>query len=97
MRAGHPLMDGSIHEFIGQTCHLNAIAKGTGSLTAQKRESTSEDTGFSFIGCRVTGSGMLYLGRAWGEASRVVFSYTYISDIIRPDGWNDWGDSSRQK
>ncbi|KAH7428013.1 hypothetical protein KP509_10G071400 [Ceratopteris richardii] len=78
-------------------CRLHSIANPSGSLTAQKRESTSEDTGFSFLRCVVTGSGSIYLGRAWGPASRVVYSFTYFDDIIRPEGWFDWGDKARQK
>lgn len=78
-------------------CRLHSIANPNGSLTAQKRMSTSEDTGFSFVKCVVTGSGSIYLGRAWGPASRVVYSLTYFDNIILPQGWFDWGDSSRQK
>ncbi|KAH7428010.1 hypothetical protein KP509_10G071200 [Ceratopteris richardii] len=76
---------------------LHSIANPSGSLTAQKRQTTSENTGFSFVKCVVTGSGSIYLGRAWGPASRVVYSFTYFDDIIRPEGWFDWGDKSRQK
>ncbi|MCO5553236.1 hypothetical protein L7F22_006757 [Adiantum nelumboides] len=79
------------------SCQLNSIASSSGSLTAQKREKPSENTGFSFVNCKVTGSGMIYLGRAWGAYSRVVFLFTYIDDIIRPAGWNDFGDSSHQE
>ncbi|KAH9543531.1 hypothetical protein CY35_13G070300 [Sphagnum magellanicum] len=81
-----------------EKCHLNSIANpGSGSLTAQKRSSKGEDTGFSFVGCVVTGSGPIYLGRAWGPYSRVVFIRTYIEDLIIPAGWYDWGLSSRRK
>ncbi|XP_024370104.1 probable pectinesterase 53 [Physcomitrium patens] len=96
-------IEGSIDFIFGdgksiyQNCHLNSIAHpGSGSLTAQKR-SGDEDTGFSFVGCSITGTGPIYLGRAWGPSSRVVFIQCYISDIILPEGWYDWGDSSRQK
>ena len=58
-----------------QGCHLHAKTNSFGALTAQKRESFLEETGFSFVKCRVTGSGALYLGRAWGTFSRVVFAY----------------------
>ncbi|KAH7352229.1 hypothetical protein KP509_19G035800 [Ceratopteris richardii] len=78
-------------------CELHSIASSSGSLTAQKREKPSENTGFSFVNCKVTGSGMIYLGRAWGAYSRVVFISTYIDDIIVPQGWNDFGVSSHQK
>ncbi|KAL8474941.1 hypothetical protein ACS0TY_030650 [Phlomoides rotata] len=78
-------------------CHLHAKTNtGYGALTAQKRESMLEATGFSFVNCKVTGSGALYLGRAWGSFSTVVFAYTYMDKIITPRGWYDWGDKQRQ-
>ncbi|KAK9991058.1 hypothetical protein SO802_026043 [Lithocarpus litseifolius] len=77
-------------------CHLNAITSSYGALTAQKRQSFLEETGFSFVNCKVTGSGALYLGRAWGTFSRVVFAYTYMDKIITPRGWYDWGDKNRE-
>ncbi|EHA8588524.1 pectinesterase QRT1-like [Cocos nucifera] len=77
-------------------CHVHAIAQNYGAVTAQNRMSLLEDTGFSFVNCKVTGSGALYLGRAWGTFSRVVFAYTYMDDIIIPRGWYNWGDPSRE-
>uniref|UniRef100_A0A0E0L4T1 Pectinesterase n=1 Tax=Oryza punctata TaxID=4537 RepID=A0A0E0L4T1_ORYPU len=77
-------------------CHVHAIARNYGALTAQNRMSILEDTGFSFVNCRVTGSGALYLGRAWGTFSRVVFAYTYMDNIIIPRGWYNWGDPTRE-
>ncbi|RLN29235.1 putative pectinesterase 53 [Panicum miliaceum] len=80
-----------------QGCHVHAIARNYGALTAQNRQSLLEDTGFSFVNCRVTGSGALYLGRAWGTFSRVVFAYTYMdNNIIIPRGWYNWGDPTRE-
>jgi pectinesterase len=79
-----------------QGCHVHAIARNYGALTAQSRQSLLEDTGFSFVSCRVTGSGALYLGRAWGTFSRVVFAYTYMDNIIIPRGWYNWGDPTRE-
>ncbi|ERN10857.1 hypothetical protein AMTR_s00027p00247950 [Amborella trichopoda] len=78
-------------------CHVHAIDRvGYGALTAQKRENMLQETGFSFVGCRVTGSGAFYLGRAWGTFSRVVFAYTFMDNIIARRGWYDWGDPSRE-
>ncbi|KAL2342577.1 hypothetical protein Fmac_003862 [Flemingia macrophylla] len=77
-------------------CHVHAIAQLTGALTAQGRSSFLQDTGFSFVHCKVTGSGALYLGRAWGPFSRVVFAYTYMDNIIIPKGWYNWGDPNRE-
>ncbi|NP_001167796.1 pectinesterase precursor [Zea mays] len=79
-----------------EDCHVHAIARDYGALTAQNRQSMLEDTGFSFVNCRVTGSGALYLGRAWGTFSRVVFAYTHMDDIIVPNGWFNWGDPNRE-
>ncbi|KDP28296.1 hypothetical protein JCGZ_14067 [Jatropha curcas] len=78
-----------------QNCRLNSVTKKVASLTAQKRNNSSLESGFSFKDCVVTGSGLVYLGRAWGDYSRVVFSYTYMEKVVLPQGWNDWGDQKR--
>ncbi|MCO5552814.1 hypothetical protein L7F22_006331 [Adiantum nelumboides] len=80
-----------------ENCELRAIAKAYGSFTAQKRRSSGEESGFSFVRCKLTGSGVLYLGRAWGPYSRVVFVSSYIDAQIVPDGWYNWGDYSRER
>ncbi|CAI9782561.1 unnamed protein product [Fraxinus pennsylvanica] len=79
-----------------ENCQVHAIAPVIGAVTAQGRSSILDDTGFSFVNCKVTGSGALYLGRAWGPFSRVVFAYTYMDNIIIPKGWYNWGDPSRE-
>ncbi|KAG6414342.1 hypothetical protein SASPL_127062 [Salvia splendens] len=79
-----------------ENCDVHAIAPVTGAVTAQGRSSILDDTGFSFVNCRVTGSGALYLGRAWGPFSTVVFANTYMDNIIIPKGWYNWGDPSRE-
>uniref|UniRef100_A0A0R0HMQ9 pectinesterase n=1 Tax=Glycine max TaxID=3847 RepID=A0A0R0HMQ9_SOYBN len=65
------------------------------SITAQKRTNSSLESGFSFKNCTVIGSGQVYLGRAWGDYSRVVFSYTFMDNIVLAKGWSDWGDQKR--
>ncbi|KAG4200149.1 hypothetical protein ERO13_A05G192900v2 [Gossypium hirsutum] len=70
--------------------------KGDASITAQRRESPSEDTGFTFLGCKITGVRSALLGRPWGAYSRVVFALSYMSGAILPQGWDDWGDTSKQ-
>ncbi|KAL2620249.1 hypothetical protein R1flu_000454 [Riccia fluitans] len=80
-----------------EDCTLESVAKTFGSLAAQKRLSKSEDTGYSFVDCKVKGTGYLYLSRAWGPYSRVVFIRTYFADIIRPEGWYNWGVPGREK
>jgi pectinesterase len=80
-----------------QGCTLHAVATSYGAIAASQRSSPKEDSGFSFVGCRLTGSGMLYLGRAWGRYARVVYSYCDLSGIVVPQGWSDWGDRTRTK
>ncbi|KAH7404828.1 hypothetical protein KP509_15G045300, partial [Ceratopteris richardii] len=78
-------------------CHLHSIATPDGALTAQDRLQLSENTGYSFAYCTVTGTGTICLGRAWGADSRVVYAFTYFDNIILPQGWNDWGLATNQQ
>ncbi|KAK8642425.1 hypothetical protein V6N13_011768 [Hibiscus sabdariffa] len=79
-----------------ERCHLHTLSEGDASITAQRRESPSENTGFSFLGCKITGIRTAMLGRPWGAYSRVIFAFTYMSNVILPQGWDDWGDLSKQ-
>ncbi|MFQ6619733.1 hypothetical protein Gotur_000259 [Gossypium turneri] len=79
-----------------QKCHLHSLSEGDASITAQHRDSPSQNTGFTFLGCKITGVKTALLGRAWGPYSRVIFAFTYMSSVILPQGWDDWGDSSKQ-
>jgi pectin methylesterase-like acyl-CoA thioesterase len=73
-----------------KNCELHAIPVEYGAFTAQKRSSPSEDSGFVFSNCKLTGKGSMFLGRPWGPYSTVIFADTYMDDIIFPEGWIDW-------
>lgn len=80
-----------------QDCIIESKAEGAGAIAAHHRDSSDDDSGFSFVNCKINGTGDVYLGRAWGNYSRVIYSYCDIADIITPKGWSDWNDPSRQK
>ncbi|CAN6246534.1 unnamed protein product [Urochloa humidicola] len=88
-----------------ENCTLNSIAEEmpegqrsiNGAITAQSRKFPQNNTGFSFVGCTVQGTGDVLLGRAWGNYSRVVFAYTYMPGIIADAGWDNWGDEGRNR
>ncbi|TYG90951.1 hypothetical protein ES288_A12G224200v1 [Gossypium darwinii] len=58
-------------------------------ITIQARESSSEDTGYSFAHGRITETAKdVFLGRAWKSSLRVVYSYTEMDEIVHPGGWS---------
>lgn len=61
-----------------------------GSITAQNRESEEEPSGFIFNKSKIYGTGQIYLGRAKGAYSRVLFANTYFSGTITAEGWTNW-------
>lgn len=99
-------IEGSIDFIFGhgqstyKQCELYAIAQGEnlpGAISAQNRASIAENSGFIFIACKISGSGQVFLGRAWGAYSRVIYAYTYMENIIIPQGWDDWGSVERHR
>ncbi|KAK4262602.1 hypothetical protein QN277_028143 [Acacia crassicarpa] len=89
-------IEGSIDFIFGngrsmyKDCVMHSIATKFGSIAAHKRKYVDEKTGFAFVGCQVTGTGPLYVGRALGQYSRIVYAYTYFDDIVTQEGWDDW-------
>ncbi|EFH56650.1 pectinesterase family protein [Arabidopsis lyrata subsp. lyrata] len=79
-----------------ERCHLHSLSPTKGSITAQMRTSATEKSGFIFLGCKLTGSSSTYLGRPWGPYSRVIFAYSFFSNVVAPRGWNQWGDSTKE-
>ncbi|XP_015880886.4 probable pectinesterase 8 [Ziziphus jujuba] len=91
----------SLYEDCQVVSMANPVAAGSksidGSVTAHGRTSKDENTGFVFVNCTVGGTGRVWLGRAWRPFSRVVFASTTMSDIIAPEGWNDFNDPTRDQ
>ncbi|GKV45513.1 hypothetical protein SLEP1_g52585 [Rubroshorea leprosula] len=75
--------------YLGTELHVLGT-EGLRVITAQARELTSEDQGYSFVHCSITGDGKgAYLGRAWKSRPLVVFAYTNMGSVVDPTGWSD--------
>ncbi|XP_020227526.1 putative pectinesterase 63 [Cajanus cajan] len=68
---------------------IESVTKGLSVITAQGRESLTDDTGFTFVDCNIIGggNGNTYLGRAWKKSPRIVFANTYMGPLINSRGW----------
>lgn len=69
------------------------FCKSPGYVTAA---STMEETkfGFVFIHCNISGAApaaSCYLGRPWRIYAKTAFIECEISEVIKPEGWNNWG------
>ena len=78
-----------------ENCKIVSIVKEIAVLTAQQRTKTIEgaiESGFSFKNCSIKSEsgGQIYLGRAWGDSSRVVYAFTEMSKEVVPVGWDGW-------
>jgi hypothetical protein len=95
----------ALHFSLLQDCQLismaNPVSPGVkginGAVTAHGRASKDDNTGFVFFKCTVGGNGRVWLGRAWRPFSRVIFAFTTMTDIIAPEGWNDFNDITRDQ
>ncbi|XP_078179573.1 putative pectinesterase 66 [Carex rostrata] len=91
-------IEGGVDFIFGQAasiyegCTLNSILldKGPSWFTAHAKVNLSAPGGFVFKDCTLTGSGNMYLGRAWNQYATVLFYNTFISDIVVPLGWDSW-------
>ncbi|KAK8496717.1 hypothetical protein V6N13_029135 [Hibiscus sabdariffa] len=87
----------------GKSLYLNSeiyveADPGLTVITAQARESESEDTGYSFVHGKVTGDAKgAFLGRAWKSSPRVVYAYSEMSKVVNPAGWSHNSQPERAK
>ncbi len=73
-----------------EQCHLQCL--GNGCITAASTPA-DQPFGFVFSNCTITGDPpetRTYLGRPWRNYASTIFLNTEMSEVIRPDGWNDW-------
>ena len=72
-----------------EKCEIHSLRDGY--LTAA---STPQDVpfGYVFSNCKITGEPGVktFLGRPWRQFASVTYLNCEMSDIVRPEGWNDW-------
>ena len=80
-----------------EKCHIHA--RGNGYLTAASTPD-GQPFGFVFNHCKITGESpevKTYLGRPWRAFSSTIFLNTEMSNVVRPEGWNNWNLPEREK
>jgi pectinesterase len=72
-----------------EKCRIYATAGGY--LTAASTPDF-QAYGYVFNNCEVEGAAGVktFLGRPWRDYAKVVFLRTKMSEVVRPEGWNDW-------
>lgn len=76
-------------------CEMHSRPHDTVMLTAQSKHFPAEDSGYTFLHCRITGANngnKVVLGRPWRTYSTVLFYDTDIEQTISADGWSEWAD-----
>jgi pectinesterase len=74
-------------------CEIHTLPHMMDTLTAQSRLRASEDSGYVFRDCIVTGdpgSQDILLGRPWRSYSTVIFINTDFRAPLDPAGWKEW-------
>lgn len=75
------------------------FCKSPGYVTAASTEEQSP-VGFVFRNCTIGGSApaqSVYLGRPWRPFAKVIFIQCQLDEIIRPEGWHNWGKVSNEQ
>jgi pectinesterase len=73
-----------------EKCRIQCL--GDGCITAAST-AVDQPFGFVFSNCKITGDqpeARTYLGRPWRIYASTMFLNTEMSDVVRPEGWNDW-------
>ncbi|WP_426451889.1 pectinesterase family protein [Paenibacillus sp. S-38] len=80
-----------------ENCEIRSL--GTGFVTAASTDQ-SQKYGYVFLNSRLTKNGAgnqtVYLGRPWRPYSAVTYINTAMDSHIRPEGWNNWGNTANE-
>ncbi len=75
--------------YMGTELHSKATGpKDLVAITAHARQTEVDDSGYIFVNCKITGTGDIWLGRAWKERAKVMFLNTDMVANVNPEGWS---------
>ena len=79
-----------------ESCEIHC--KNNGYITAASTPENQE-YGYVFRQCKITGENKnsFYLGRPWRPFAHVAFIECELSDVVKPEGWNNWGRESNEE
>jgi pectinesterase len=80
-----------------EECEIHVTANGY--ITAANT-TKNQRCGYVFHKCKITGEPGVrtFLGRPWRPWAATVFLDTQIvGDVVRPEGWNNWNDPTREQ
>lgn len=73
-----------------ERCHIHCLRDGYITVASTP---DNQPFGFVFSACTITGERpevRAYLGRPWRIYASTIFLETEMSDVVRPEGWNNW-------
>ncbi len=72
-----------------EQCQINCLRNGYITAASTPAE---QPFGFVFSHCKITGEPGVktFLGRPWRIYASTIFLNCDMSDVVRPEGWNDW-------
>ncbi|MDS1031618.1 pectinesterase family protein [Porphyromonadaceae sp. NP-X] len=78
------------------SCELYCKESGFVTAAATPQES---NYGFVFYRCKMKGDNpaSFYLGRPWRPYAKVAFIECDMTNVIKPEGWDNWGKVSNEK
>lgn len=79
-----------------ENCSIHCLKDGYITAASTPRE---QSYGFIFHRCQVTGEPNVktYLGRPWRPYGMTAFLDCQLSEVVRPEGWNNWGREANEK
>lgn len=80
-----------------EKCRIHCLQ---GSYITAASTPQTQAYGYVFSNCMISGEpaeAKTYLGRPWRDYASVIFLNTQMDNVIRPEGWHNWGKPERER